>query len=787
MIKFSTAYSPLRSRRGYTVIIVLLILTILAILAITLSYTTRLEAVSASNYTSGIQARTAAVTGVAFMSSKLTPYTSVEAPMLATNRNFWSAPRNATVDAEMVNTRSGDRSQQQLDFTVPPISDLYTEDTSALLNLNTATERQLTFVIQSALNKRGLPHTQAATLAKALAEWRLGPDGAPGLRGHDDDADASPDSIGDLTDRGIINRNGANESRRDLRAVRSGTAYTFADDIDNDGDGEIDEFGELIDEPDEFIADIRIEAHGDDRRVYLLSDLNFVPGFTPEIIEAITPYVTVFSESRDVYIDRSNREQPRVNINTADLDELYDVLAGHFSSADPELIAQFVVNIADYRDTGSVPTIHEFQVSGKATAVYGVEVTPFINEVWPDSISSDDKEDDDGQYVEIINPWTVPLDVDGWVLKTATSDVVLKGKIAPRGFIIITDDLDDSADPTPEDDDEREYGSFYSIFGLVPNSSNFRMVEHSTFDLPNNEDTVRLYDKTGNLIDEFYYNTGGEEALRYSWQREDPRLRSSILAPCTPYMVTKGFSKLIGDFETDDRRDRPFHSLAHALNVTAGYVRDDSSRSIAHAGLYPLFEAAPGPGYIDWSILDLFTIDTGDDVASLASGDNYPLPLAPSVKSRPAGTVHGRVNVNTASPDVLKFLFDIDIDSLLFDSTRGAQNEGIVSWRPAVLENPNGQGSQTVQRAFFSNRSEFFAAVMAPELKRQTARQDIINALDRLLPEITLGSMSYSVLSQNRQVAEHTSERSQALSLMKAIVSLDDAGQMQIINWHFVH
>ncbi|GAB4321716.1 MAG: hypothetical protein Kow0059_16510 [Candidatus Sumerlaeia bacterium] len=788
-------------------IVVLLVLTVLAILAITLSYTTRLEAVSAANYSAGIQARTAAVTGVAVMSSRLEPYSSVQAPLMASNRSFWSSPRAAQVSADAVNRRTGERARHLFQLSIPPISDLYAEDTSAKLNLNTATPGQMQRLFSAVLAGRGVDGGRAAALARALAEWRLGPDGRPGRAGVDDDQDA-PSVSTLVTATGWEARFGFTSTQlyplrpAGRRAASSQADAAAGDGLDNDADGEIDEPGEQIDEPDEYIADIRRPAYGDDRRLFALSDLNYVPGWTPEIIQALTPYLTVYSESWDSFVDGSGEDKPRVNLNDVSLSELIGVLNAQFPDKDPMLLAQFALNVLDYRDADSIPTSYPYPGGGGETLLFGVEIQPFISEVWPDSASSDDAEDDDGQFVELINPWPVDLSVDGWRLATASGDVVLRGEIAARGFLIVTDDLDDAADQTPEDDKEREFGSFYRIFGLVPDGRQHRMVEHSAFDLPNDEDTVELRDAQGHLMDAFHYRTQGTEQYKYSWQREDPRLRASRLEPCSPYMPGKGLAAHMDQFQdVDPRRDRLFHSVAHVLGVSSGYVRlDAGGREIAAAWQLPALSAAGGSGNVDLGLVDIFTVDTHSErpaaglgvllSESALGGDGGG---AVGSRTKPVSLI-GRLNVNTLSPEMLKWLFDIDVERLMVpveDSGADASAAQLrhrfaytmTSRSDAARSSPSGP----LRRAVYQRRSDFLEAAVRAAAGEGADRESVIKTLAVLLPQISLNSVSYSVLSQNRLSSDSSREREQARALVRATVSLDGEGGMQLINWQYLH
>ena len=172
------------------------------------------------------------------------------------------------------------------------------------------------------------------------------------------------------------------------------------DGIDNDGDGEIDEYAEGIDEPDEFDPDPTKTPHGDDRPFLTLAELKLLPSVDEEIYKAISPYMTVLSACDPVY-SNDGKAMEQVNINTADAREIYDALRVNYPDRPQAFLKQFAVNIVDARDYDSIPTSLPGESSDRP--VLGLEKTPFINEVWPDSITDND-EGDDGQYIELYNP-----------------------------------------------------------------------------------------------------------------------------------------------------------------------------------------------------------------------------------------------------------------------------------------------------------------------------------------------------------------------------------------------
>jgi len=173
---------------------------------------------------------------------------------------------------------------------------------------------------------------------KAIVSYRYGPDNAPGEKGVDDDGDAP---------------------------------FLSKDGIDNDADGEVDEEDEGVDEPDEFSPD---EPFGDDNPFETIEEIRLVPGIGEFTFNKIKDYITVYSYDKN--IDREGNL--RVNINYASPSEIARALkkAG-FSD---EKASQITANIVDFRDEDSDPTCYR----GK----YGIEMTPYINEVMPNFTTS---------------------------------------------------------------------------------------------------------------------------------------------------------------------------------------------------------------------------------------------------------------------------------------------------------------------------------------------------------------------------------------------------------------
>jgi len=567
-------------------------------------------------------------------------------------------------------------------------------------------EEHLAGLIERVVSARGLSlRRSAGDIAQAVSRRRFGADGRPGVAGRDDnanDAGAQPasDGLDNDADRIIDNPEEAGlawgadgrDNNRDGRIDESGES-AGTDGRDNNQDGGVDEPGEAIDEFEEFIADLRLPPRGDDRPFTRLEELLDINGVTPELLEALRPYLTVFSASAAAFEDpmRPGWGLPQADLNTAPPIELYETLRRRFPSVSADLIGQFVVNLVDRRDPDHVPT--EFTAPSSGKKFWGAEITPLINEVCADSMSLDE-DGDDGQFVEIINPWSRTLDLTGWRLETGRSWVTLEGVLPPGGILVVTDDYDNSRDPEPE---PRGTGSFYDLYGVVPDGVRRRLIEDADFDLPNLGGEVRLYDPKGLLIDAFEYGLGSLAGPGFSFQRLDPRLRYARQTLPTPLEPNEGSATWeVRNNATlrfvESLHDQPFKSPLEAMLVSTAFAPEDpSSRTPpAHMGWrLPVLEGA-GPDNFDIALVDGFAIDPPPSSA--------PAPAAPALSLEslsPEGrrdaaraaapeaagcspAIFGRINLNTAAPVVLAALPGLD-EELVYRIDQARRGHGALA------------------------------------------------------------------------------------------------------------
>lgn len=769
-------------KRGSVFIIVLAILSILLLLAATLSYTARLEELSARNFADGIQARMAAQTGVAAFFASVDGRTSdiaalwtrggfsptapgaptspygagpfarqrpgmppMVAPSVGTStplspvdptrpeppgsgeQETRRTGTDSRVATELVEMRIGDESakininalgswaelRRNSGIDATARGGLSSVDPAASASLTPApriglAESLYVILTSPKVDYSGATPEMARDLARSIVLYRYGPDGQPGQAGFDDDGDnvgqgPAASAVGSSPQSPVPGgRAPASErtpGRRGMtppvRQRESGAAPGFPygvpgvpnqggdaplapplrfpslgnsqDGLDNDYDGLVDEPDEGIDEPDEFIADPRVKPNGDDRPFRTVEDLLNVDGVSVELFQELRPYVTVFSAS-ERRIGPERDAAPQMDLNVAQPVEIYERLRTYLPEVSPETAAQFSANIADYRDADSLPTL--INLEGTAEPIFGIEVTPHITEVWPDS-TTDDADGDDGQYIEIHNPYTVPISLAGWRLAIRQgARINLRGTLVPGGFLIITDDYNEERDPTPEDDFPH-YGSFYDIFGLVPNQTNHLMIEIPDLEIPNQAGIIELTDPSGNLVDAFRYAGGGAGPVRRSYQRGDPRVRAVAIRRCTPY--APGIPAAGGQQGTaypqtllpsSEIKNAPFQSALELFNVGCSYV------SGPDVGVPAWRKPAIGdgqPNALDERLVDLFTVWTDRPpvrVSDMPRAGGTASTTGPQVGTLPSSgyqgrsvlTECGRININSAPMTVLHTL-----------------------------------------------------------------------------------------------------------------------------------
>jgi type II secretory pathway component PulK len=546
--------------------------------------------------------------------------------------------------------------------------------------------------LRALLEERALPTSSADSLARAIALHHLGPDGQPGESGVDDDGDSAES----LLDRNFIDDDGDgvidNEGESRLGVSRNGlddNADGEIDDekeglehdgLDNDGDGVVDEILEGVDEPDEVQSDPRLPPRGDDTHTERLSDLLQVPGVTPEVFAILAPYLTTHSASVTV----APNGDDLVDINRADYDEILAQLEEHFDSLPRDLLVQFALNIVDARDPDSVPS--QPTDSDSALPLLGLEMTPLINEVWPDS-ETGPGDGDDGQYVEILNPWPRAINLAGYTLRVGDQVVALNGELPPNGMLIVTDDFDESEDDDPETE-FAEHGCFLDIFGLAPNGTTRQLIVDSSLELPDTAGTAELRNREGDLLDWFRWRTPQSAAgRRISFQRDDPRVRASELRLCTPFEANRNMNppeEFTATYRGVLPLNRLFSNPGDLMFVFAGWAEADPGR---RGWTYPAIASEPDQPSLDSRLIDIFSVMALEPTERTEETDGEAPMLAVT-----SGREHviGRININTASRPVLRALPGVDATLAQRIVDWRAEVEAIWSTEPAPRAAPFG-------------------------------------------------------------------------------------------------
>ena len=482
--------------------------------------------------------------------------------------------------------------------------------------------------------------------AKAIIQYRLGEDGAPGRKGVDDDGDAE---------------------------------FISKDGIDNDADGEVDEEKEGIDEPDEFCPE---NPFGDDNPFETVQELRTVPWIGDYTFNEIKDRVTIFSYDKNIDRDGSLR----VNINCAPPRQIF--LALKKAGFSDGRASQIAVNIVDFRDEDSDPT----EFNGK----YGIEQTPYINEVMPnfttsvvaacidlakggvrylkdkakeevkrklkekvkkdvpfidevidDAASKGEKELEKAverilekytrlhnlkkkkpsgftlfglfkekpafaegdaevkieiqiEWVELYNPYPEKISCTGWKIKTSLRERKIFGFVFPQGYWVI-----------------------FNVVIKMPGKTIGKEL------LDNFSDEVKLINSHGKVVDAVSYENYGVPWR--AWEKNDPRVRefAGYILGGSPWFKNFYFMPEIGGEVTSEDYESSF------------YVKNRSFSSIGEVGYihrgsqWQTVNLKEGG---DWRILDRITT-------------SFP----------PEKPVKGRININTAASCVLQSLPLVDL------------------------------------------------------------------------------------------------------------------------------
>jgi type II secretory pathway component PulK len=768
-----------RADRGSTFVIVLAILSLLVITAATLTYTSGLEVRAAGNFTESVQARMAAQTGLPASA------TAVNArPSLATGLNqSWASQAKSSSRQEALQQSAADAGAQQnaginLDWARVSQSALQIEDQSGKLALNSILPAQsgenpskalppsgftvtdLEGVIQRAAQRHSLTGIQPALLAESIVKKRYGEDGLPG----------SPD------DPLVF-------EEEDPGRVSLGTIEF--------------ELPILLD------SDPRVRNRGDDQpfthidQIASLEGMPEDPAENARALAALSQVLTVYSQSFLAF-ELEGKRHNCLDINSAAPEEIYETLAQAYPDHDEAVLKQFAVNLVDMRDPDQIPTI--YPGSDGLNPILGIERTPFINEVWPDSMTFTE-DGDDGQYFEIFNPHDESISLDGWSVKIGLtgSTIALDGDIAADGFLVVTDDRAEQNDPTPELRIP-EYGSFFDLFDMLGDNGARRIIEDGQMELPDRISTLYLYDQESNLVDYFFHGDMAQGGVRNSAQRGDPRIRSYTVERCTPLERNRENQTSPGEFSHDMRRDKPFLTPAGVFNVFIDKEcgKLTSVTSSQSRGAYPSLDDSGET--LDARLVDLFAVvDEQPErlarlkaIAKKAAEEETPEETAdsdPGITLEPVKALKnrdseltlcaaGRININTAAKSVLMALPGVTEEFA----------DRILEARIALsAKEPAENGAKAVSQAEIDGAP--FPAISS-FLNNETiweglSRQEAIAAYRQFANLITVNSQVFLVHSQN-QTPPETGQRRPSQARVRSLILVDSQGRPSALNWQFV-
>ncbi|OPZ13274.1 MAG: Helix-hairpin-helix motif protein [candidate division BRC1 bacterium ADurb.BinA364] len=518
------------------------------------------------------------------------------------------------------------------------------------------------------------------------------------------------------------------------------------------------------------------------------------PGLAAEALEALSGVLTVYSQSRLAY-ESGGALYDSLDPNTATIEEIFEGLSRVFGDVPPGRLQQFAANIVDWRDADSIPTV--YPGSSESAPILGVENTPFISEVWPDSLTTE-ADGDDGQYFEIANPYSFDVDLTGWTVGIGLSGrrISLSGALPAQGCLVVTDDKNDLRDASPEEP-QNEYGSFFKIFSMLGDGYSRQLREEPLLNLPDDSGTLYLYDNAGNLIDYFQYQNMRLGGVRTSAQRDDPRARDYAKNRCSPMSLELSAAAKAA-LRSAANRDRAFASAAEVFDVCAAWTERASARSLDSASTSPWTRLKSAEGELDARLADLFAVgeDSGlpGNLAPMESYAARPAQNAAAGKPEAAGAENGlarmereavrqdtairrasgRINLNTASRAALLALPGMTADMANRILDRRAAGNGASGPSEGYME---GIGARPP--------FESIAGFLGDEtIWSGKSREEKLALFGEWANRITINSQTFFVVAEN-QPEPQVGRTRPSVARIRSLMLVGANGRPEALNWRF--
>ena len=556
----------LKSQDGYVLVVIIGILTILSLMTITFATLSRIETRATRNYTDSVKCEKIAKAALehAIYEIRLDKFGDDDEAYNDDNgdENYDASGSSWPGNSVFPNTGSNDydndgngtddstwiyfpAADQNSDIRLPGnlrarYAVLITDDKEARVNVNvtgneakasthTSNEGWSTFEIDLSNIIELASSGNGTSTAASIIDARLGSDDAPGTSTANDDTGIVPDpqsdiidNDGDWTTGNDTNGNGIPDS-----------GETGVDDGDN---------SESIDEPNEFNS---IFPYSDDVPFGLLSEAEIMgtSSYTSRletifnnqsISESeqglLNSWVTTCSADTILcpsYQLDGGTSTTRLNINALVNNEgaytsgtynsnkkaqmLVDVLtAGGVPDVERQ---QMAVNVIDFIDSNGTVTAY----NDGSNTYYGIEKTPYINEVEANTSSGN------GKFIELFNPYDTIIDLSSWkITGTTMPEIPLSGSIGSQTYYVISDS-------------NTEYVTNFNY----NSGADADLYDTNVNNLTSSGETLTLSDADGNPVQ--VTNYGNELGnTRNTMQLNDPRPIPLTASASNPWEWTRG-------------------------------------------------------------------------------------------------------------------------------------------------------------------------------------------------------------------------------------------------------